>query len=281
VSENPESLNTNAMAVGRLVLLFALIAGILFDLRSAFALGESIHVQGGPWMLGGQVFESKNVSAHPHLVIVLHGDAPFVMPTYQYEFARKAAAALNDAVVVGLLRPGYKDGRGGASEGERGLIPGDNYTSDRIASIATAARKLIQSYHARDLTLVGHSGGAIISADLVALYPHLAKQVLLVSCPCNVPAFRRNMLKLQRGPLWLLPVASVSPIENVARIPNDTRVRMVTGNLDPVAPSLLTSEFAGALKQKGGDVKVIVLSGLSHEILLEPEVLEELGRLLD
>ena len=38
--------------------------------------GEAIHVQGGPWPLAGRVYKSAQLSPHPHLILVLHGDAP-------------------------------------------------------------------------------------------------------------------------------------------------------------------------------------------------------------
>jgi poly(3-hydroxybutyrate) depolymerase len=164
------------------------MALVLLSPAGAATNGEAIRVQGGPWLLAGRVFESPQLSAHPHLVLVLHGDAPFVNPTYQYVFAKSAADAMPDVVVAALLRPGYRDKRGAESQGSRGLTTADNYTADRIASIAAAARSLMTRYRASDLTLVGHSGGSAMAADILALDPHLAKRALLVSCPCDVPA---------------------------------------------------------------------------------------------
>ncbi len=243
------------------------------------ALGP-ITVQGGPWMLAGRAFSTTHLSPHPHLVLVLHGDAPFVNPGYQYAFAQAAAGSLDDAVVVGLLRPGYKDDMSGESQGARGWTTGDNYTADRIASIVAAARTLMARFHASDLTLVGHSGGATIAADIVGLYPHLARGVLLVSCPCDVPAFRWSMFEFQWNPLWLWPVGSISPQSHVNEIPPDTIVRLVIGSEDPIAPPRLTKSFAAALKQHGGNVAVKVETGKGHEILLEPEVLNQLKVLM-
>jgi len=231
-------------------------------------------------MLAGRADESAHLSPHPHLVLVLHGDAPFREPTYQYVFAERAAAALDDGVVVALLRPGYADGEGLRSEGKMGWKLGDNYTRDRIDSFAAAAHALMDQYQAADLTLVGHSGGAAISADTLGLYPNLAKRALLVSCPCDLPAFRSNMMRLQWNPLWLLPVSSISPQDEVASIPEGTIVRMVVGAEDPVTPARLTSAFADALKARGVNVSVKVLPGLGHEILLERAVLDQLKALM-
>ena len=260
--------------------LAALIAVLLGWAQPAFADGAAVIVQGGPWRLAGRVYQSEVISARPHLVVVLHGDSPFGDPTYQYTFARRAAAALGDAVVVGLLRPGYRDGLGGISGGERGATTGDNYTPDRIDSLSGAVEALAARYHASDVTLVGHSGGSAISADILALHPGLASRALLVSCPCDLPTFRRQMFFRQRLLGWLLPVASISPQDVVARIPKAVVVRMVTGSADPVASPSLTLAFADALRARGGDATVTVLPGLGHDILLDRHVMDQLRALI-
>jgi pimeloyl-ACP methyl ester carboxylesterase len=262
--------------------IVALVAvSLFFRAFDAFAAGEAIQVQGGPWMLAGRAFKSVKLSPHPHLIVVIHGDAPFGNPTYQYTLAQSTAEAMNDVVAVGLLRPGYNDAIGGASEGDRGFALGDNYTAQDIASVAAAAKDLMSHYQAADLTLVGHSGGSTISADILALYPHLARDTLLVSCPCDVPAFRWSMMKYQWNPLWLIPVNAVSPQDHVAEIPKDTIVHMVVGSNDPITPPMLTLRFAAALKARGGDVQVVELPKLGHEILLEPAVLDQLRILMN
>jgi predicted esterase len=265
------------------LLLFVLIASPTVQRTFAEIAppgGEPIQVKGGPLLLAGRVYRSGHHSSSPHLIVVLHGDAPGTNPSYQYVFARRAADALDNSVVAALLRPGYADGQGLASQGQVGRKLGDNYTRDRIAAIADAAQTLMRRYRAADLTMAGHSGGAAISADLLGLYPHLASRALLVSCPCDVPAFRWSMMKLQWNPWWLLPESSISPQDEVAAIPNDTVIRMVVGADDPVTPEPLTLAFADALKAKGDDVEVTVLPDRGHEIFLEPQVLHELQRLM-
>lgn len=247
----------------------------------ASAAGQPVRVGGGRWLLAGRVYESAKLSTHPHLIIVIHGDAPSVNPSYQYVFAGSAAAALNDVVAVGVLRPGYQDGMGGRSEGNRGFALADNYTVDDIASVASAPKTLMGRYHAADLTLVGHSGGSTIAADILALYPGLARGALLVSCPCNVPAFRWSMMKHQWNPLWLIPVRAVSPQDHAQQIPRSTIVRLVVGSADPVTPPPLTLAYARTLEANGGNVQVLVLKGFGHEILLQPAVLQQLRALMN
>jgi pimeloyl-ACP methyl ester carboxylesterase len=253
---------------------------LLIHVSAASAAGQPVRVQGGRWLLAGRAYESARLSKHPHLIVVIHGDAPSVNPSYQYVFADRAAAALNDVVAVGVLRPGYQDGMGGRSEGNRGFALADNYTLDDVASVAIAAKALMERYHAADLTLVGHSGGSTIAADILALYPHLTRGALLVSCPCDVPAFRWSMMKHQWNPLWLIPVHAVSPQDHAPQIPRSTIVRMVVGSADPVTPPPLTLAFAHALEANGGNVQVLVLKDVGHEILLQPAVFQQLRALM-
>jgi predicted esterase len=258
----------------------ATVVILLIHVSAASAAGQPVRVQGGRWLLAGRAYESAKLSTHPRLIVVIHGDAPSVNPSYQYGFANRAAAALNDVVAVGLLRPGYQDGMGGRSEGNRGFALADNYTLDDVASVASAAKALMGRYGAVDLTLVGHSGGSTIAADVLALYPGLARGALLVSCPCDVPAFRWDMMKHQWNPLWLIPVHAVSPQDHAQQIPRSTVVRMVVGSADPVTPPPLTLAFARVLEANGGNVKVLVLKALGHEILLQPAVFQELRALM-
>ena len=259
----------------------ATVVTLLIHVSSGSAAGQPVRVQGDRWLLAGRAYETAKLSTHPHLIVVIHGDAPSVNPSYQYLLAERAAAALNDVVAVGLLRPGYQDGMGGRSEGNRGFALADNYTLDDVASVASAAKALMGRYHVADLTLVGHSGGSTIAADILALFPRLARGALLVSCPCDVPAFRWGMMKHQWNPLWLIPVHAVSPQDNAQQIPRTTIVRMVVGSEDPVTPPPLTLAFAQALEAAGGNVKVLVLKDFGHEILLQPAVFQQLRAMMN
>ena len=285
-SSGPRSIHAEVTIAGALMpsvpgVICAMVITLLVHVSAAAAAGQPVRVPGGRWLLAGRVYESAKLSTHPHLIIVIHGDAPSVNPSYQYLFAASAAAALNDVVAVGVLRPGYQDGMGDRSEGDRGFALADNYTVEDIASVAGAAKALIGRYHAGDLTLVGHSGGSAIAADILALYPGLARGALLLSCPCDVPAFRWGMMKHQWNPLWLIPVHAVSPQDHAQQIPRSTIVRMVVGSVDPITPPPLTLAYARRLEANDGNVQVLVLKDLGHEILLQPAVLQELRELMN
>lgn len=213
------------------------------------------------------------------LIIVLHGDAPLARPGYHYDFARAAAAAVPDSVAVGLLRPGYEDPAGKRSPGVRGTTTGDNYTADRIAAVAAAIRKLQQRYRSARTILVGHSGGAAIAADLAGTYPGLIDGLILVSCPCELPEWRKHMKTVSPTPLWDQPVASLDPIMLVGGIPAKLKTAVLVGSDDRTTPVAFSRAYAEALTLRGIATDYRIVPGKDHELLGDPEVIAALQRM--
>ena len=261
-----------------LIALSLLGSASLARIASAAPADQALWLKTPSGALRAHAYASATLSAHPRLVVVLHGDLDH--PGYHYRFAKMAAAALPDTVAVGLLRPGYVDAEGDKSDGVRGAMTADNYTPEVLASLGAAIADLKSRYAARDVTLVGHSGGSALSADLLELRPDLAKRALLVSCPCDLGPFRRHMLFKQMNPVWLLPTHSLSPMDRTGALAGD-QIAMVVGGADDVAPIQLTERFATAASQAHAKVSVQILPGRPHDILLEPAVLDALRRFQD
>lgn len=213
------------------------------------------------------------------LVIVLHGDAPFAKPDYQYAFARTASAAVPDSIAVALLRPGYEDPQGHRSPGERGQTTGDNYTPDRIDAVAASVRHLQRRYGLARTVLVGHSGGAAIAADLASAYPGLVDGVVLVSCPCALPEWRKHMKTVSPTPLWDAPVASLDPIKLVGGMSPKLRAAVLVGAEDKTTPLRFSRLYAEALSLRGIATDFRIIPGKDHELLGDPEVISALQRL--
>lgn len=241
--------------------------------------GETVWLQTPTGRLKALVFRGSDVGRHPRLIVVLHGDAPFDRPGYQYRFAASAARAMDEAVVAAILRPGYTDPTGDKSDGERGMTTGDNYTPAVVDAIDAGVRQLAQTYHADGVTLVGHSGGAAISANIMERHPDLASRALLVSCPCDLAAWRHHMGELQHNPIWSAQVASLSPIEHVDQLSHEAHLVVMVGASDDIAPPALSQAFAEAARAHAGAVDLVVLPDLPHDILLERKVLAGLRQL--
>jgi len=227
-----------------------------------------------------KVYESAGRSASPILVVVVHGDSPSGPPTYQYQFAKAAALAIPDAVVAAVLRPGYDDGEE-RSDGMRGETTGDNYTPEVLDAVAVAISELKARYQPRRVVLVGHSGGSAIVGSLIGQRGGIANAALLVSCVCDLEAWRKHMQATKGGKIWERPVRSLSPLALVKGIPASTRVSMLVGSDDQTTPPSLTDAYAAALRDRGIAVDVTVAPGLQHNILLEPVAIERLKQIVN
>jgi pimeloyl-ACP methyl ester carboxylesterase len=101
---------------------------------------------------------------------------------------------------------------GERSEGEIGRAIGDNYTADRVDAVAGIIEQLKTKFHPAHTVLVGHSGGAAITGNLWGRHPSAVDGALLVSCDCDVTAWRKHMEQLQpTNPAWTRPIAILSP----------------------------------------------------------------------
>jgi pimeloyl-ACP methyl ester carboxylesterase len=120
--------------------------------------------------------------------------------------------------------------------------------------------------------LVGHSGGSAIAANIAALEPGLVRHVFVVSCPCDVPDFRRHMAAMQWSPMWLLPTKSLSPIETLDRMDAATAVTVFSGSEDPVTLPSYAKAYVEKARSRGITAELVTIPGKGHEILDDPAV---------
>jgi pimeloyl-ACP methyl ester carboxylesterase len=221
------------------------------------------------------LFRSTDAGYSPILVVVLHGDLGGASG-----LASNAASQIHGIIAVALVRPGYTDGDGDTSDGVKGNATGDNYTPEVLNQLDAAARRLKIQLHPSGVVLVGHSGGAAISADLIARDNGLARAALLLSCPCDVPTWRKHMKTLRPTPLWDEPVTSISPISVVDEIGSKTQIWMMVGEKDDTAPPEYTERYAAALRKHGIEPRVTVLPGRDHNIIFDSTVIQQLSALV-
>lgn len=261
------------VAVGILLLQYAVRGGFAGEMPAAEAGGVPISVGAPEHKIAGRVFVHGVPAAEAPLVIVLHGDAPFRKPGYHYSFAASLSEQLTAIPVVALLRPGFADPYGGRSDGERGNASGDDYTKEVVEDLSRAIESLRNQFFATSVVLIGHSGGAAIAANLTAASPRLVDLLIPVSCPCNVPEFRKRMARQQLNPFWLWPSDSVSPLATVEQL-GTTRIRAITGEDDSITVVPYARAYIDAAKERGLDATLTVLPERGHEILNDEAVLE-------
>jgi len=232
-----------------------------------------------------RIYTGNATSQSPILVLVLHGDLPDPPPSYQYEFARAVTdrtrkAIATDVVAAGVLRPGYRDPTGDRSSGDMGGAVADNYTPEVIDAVLRAARELAKVYNARATILVGHSGGAAITADLLGRHPGVAQGAVLIGCGCDPPAWRKKRRAQTGNPVFDGATRSLLPLDLAQAVAPKTIVRLIVGKDDDVAPPAYSLAYAMALRKHGIDVSVEVLPGLGHNILFATPVFNTVAEVL-
>ncbi|MBO6503404.1 MAG: hypothetical protein JJ850_14640 [Kordiimonadaceae bacterium] len=216
-----------------------------------------------------QTYQSEGLTHEPILVVALHGDLPNA--SYQYEFARIVAENSKNTISVGMLRPGYSDREGRSSDGVMGETVGDNYDATRINQIAAAIQQLAAHYNASEIILAAHSGGAAIAAKLVAVYRDLVDHAVIVSCPCNVTKWRKDMYEMTEFEGFNGPLDVVSPVDLVSDISDKLTISIFVGRSDNVARPYLSQEYLEALRAQGKTAELTLLEG-EHNIFLHRQI---------
>src|SRR5690606_14243044 len=168
------------------------------------------------------------------------------------------------------------------SEGKRGKTTGDNYTREVLAAINGLVSELKDKFNPTKVVLVGHSGGAAISANLLAEYPDTYAAALLIACPCDLKKWRAHMKALRpRARIWNKEVNSLSPIEEVERMDDSAQIIVLHGDNDEVVPIDIAKSYVAELEANNKQVNLILLENQGHEIAFDQQVLEAVKRLIE
>ena len=221
-------------------------------------------VAGGTECLVIRTFRPAKPRPSPALVILLHGDVDSGGPVdYIYRMASSAVA--DGVVTVALVRPGYPDSEGNKSTGDDSNRS-DTYTPHNVDAVAAAVRALKAHHAAGRVVLVGHSGGAAISAVILGRHPDLADAAVLVACPCNVFLWRVP----QRRTPWL---NSLSPHDWAEKVPPSARVVAITGAADDNTHPSLARDYVETLTRRGVSARFVSVHGAGHnDVVRKPEV---------
>ena len=227
-----------------------------------------------------RTFRSGDISDKPILVVALHGDSPFNNPGYQYRFAELVASKTSNVISVGMLRPGYTDSIGRTSDGAKGDAIGDNYDMERVNQVAQAITELKNMYSPAKIILAGHSGGAAITANLISLFPFLIDHAYIVSCPCDVDAWREDMFSLTHKSIFKGNIKTLSPINLVKHLNKKTIITILVGKDDKVTQPILSVKYKTAAEKEGLKVTLEVIDG-QHDIFLSPDIINAITEIVN
>jgi pimeloyl-ACP methyl ester carboxylesterase len=194
----------------------------------------------------------------PTLVVMLHGDLAKGGKAL-YHIQRMREVARDDRyVAVAIIRPGYIGDRNrksdGSNHGRR-----DSYTKRYNLAVGEIIQKLKKLHNAGRVIVVGHSGGAAMTAVIVTMFPDVADKAILVSCPCNIPRWT----KVRRWRSWK---RSMSPISFVDKVPSGTEVVAITGKKDRNTFPGLATEYVSRLKKRDINARLIIVDNAAHDL---------------
>lgn len=197
------------------------------------------------------------------VVALLHGDSGGALEQRHVERWKAIGATLSapGRVVVFLLRPGYHSPAGNSSGWANPRD--DDYTSVNVDRVAQALRNLRKVYQADNVILVGHSGGAAISALILGQHPDAADGALMLGCPCDVPPWRehRNSQRGGRSEGW---THSLNPLDAVAGLRPGTPVFIATGELDDNTLAKFGKRWSDAAAAQGANAQFEAVAERDH-----------------
>ena len=249
-----------------------------------------------------KIYGTGNHSDNPVLVVVLHGDGGKGPPRPSYQYAAAQAIAegfdkpemsedlrqsmgpllrFDDVVAAGILRPGYTDEDGDRSDGRLGKRTGDNHTRQVTEAVVAVVNTLKKDLNARAVILIGHSGGATISANILALYPDTADAAVLVGCGCDMAVIRARLYDMTGDDAWHNPTTSLDPMTTAHDVPASKKVRLVVGENDNKVYPEDIRRYADVLAANGVDVKMVVAPGHGHDsVFFAPVTFNSLDELV-
>lgn len=148
----------------------------------------------------------------------------------------------------------------------------DHYTRENVSEVGMAIERLRARYKPRTVIVVGHSGGAATAAILLGLKPGLIDGAVLVACPCDLVAWRKE----RRA--WGM---SENPIQWVNQVDPAVRVIALTADRDDNTLPELARSYVKALQVRKVNAIFRSLPNESHNSSFRsPEVLNAVQQLI-
>ena len=261
--------------------LTLVILGICFGLSThAFAscpagADPTRWINGGKYCLAIRQAGQTEVGKARKMVILVHGDVSKGDPA-DYMYIPADSFGNDETIAVALIRPGYEDSKRHKSQGSNNNYR-DNYTATNIDAMADAIRLLKKRYGVRRTIVMGHSGGAAITGVMLGKHPGIADGAVLVSCPCNIPEWRKLRRKQGKN-LWQ---HSLSPHTFVDRVPVTSRVIAITGDSDDNTLRSFGASYVETLQKRGVNATFLNVKGGRHSFKsLWPAVKDATTKLL-
>jgi len=208
------------------------------------------------------------------LIVWLHGDQSDGGPAISHVTPAQQVStrfAADRVLSIAMWRPGYSDARGNTSGGDNHGRT-DSYTKTNVTIVGDAIARLKSHYSPARTVLVGHSGGAATAAILLGMMPTLANAAVLVSCPCDLRAWRT-------GRRWW--PNSEDPLAWAEKVSPSDKVIALTGTSDDNTAPQLAQTYLNVLITHQVDARFVSIPNATHNSALRaPEVIDAVASVM-
>jgi len=156
-----------------------------------------------------------------------------------------------DITTVAVALPGYSNS---STNSLKDLNHGGNsvYSKNYIEFMASLIKALKEKFNATKVNYIGHSAGASLGVNVVAMNPNLLHSVTAAGGRFNLDKFKKN----EREGL----VTISDHLNNV----KDTKLLLVYGTKDTISEPQVTKDFYELAKKNDLDVKIVEVKGAAH-----------------
>jgi len=235
-----------------------LIAAMLFSTSFLFSKtvtnqecsdkGEGYIYAGGE-CINYAMFEGDD---NDRLIIIVHGtwdEGSNVLGRYA-PFAENLNMS-TDVSTIAVALPGYSN----SSLNKLKSIGSKEYnhqaaTKEYVKFIEKLVMALKEKYESKEITIVGHSAGAMMSGSLAGLNNSLLKNVVLVAGRYERPDYASE--------------SHLLAIDVLDKMNKDAKFIMIYGTKDKISKPSVTKEFYSKMKTEGLDVKLVEVKDAAH-----------------
>jgi len=222
---------------------------------------------------GGECIEYANYAGNvkKKLIVIIHGAWKEGADTLShYKLFAENLNMETDITTVAVALPGYS---GSSTNHIQALTHNKNAihmasTKAYIEFLAILLKDLKEKFKAKNLTVIAHSAGAITTATLLGYKPHLIQNALLAGG-------RYDIHKVDNDKTL------ISAIDVINKIPQTTKIVLVSGSKDTISKPEVSKSFYKILKSNGLNVKYIEVPDASHlDLDMQEKSIEALKELI-
>lgn len=186
------------------------------------------------------------------LIIVVHGtwdEGSNVLGRYA-PFAENLNMS-TDLTTIAVALPGYSN----SSLNKLKSIGSKEYnhqaaTKEYVEFLEKLVIALKDKYESKEITIIGHSAGAMMSASLAGLNSELLKNIVLVAGRYERPDYANDKHLLA--------------IDVLDKMNKSSKFIMIYGTKDEISKPSVTKDFYNKMKTQGLDVKLVEVKGAAH-----------------